>query len=50
MYAGFADRLKSEISNLAPQFTEIKVIAPYDRKIAAWKGASIFSSLSTFTE
>ena len=50
MYTGFADRLKSEISNLANDGTEVKVIAPNNRKIAVWKGASIFSSMSTFTD
>ena len=50
MYAGFAERLKSEISILAPPGAEFKVIAPNNRKFAAWKGASIFGSMSTFTD
>ena len=50
MYAGFAERLKSEISILAPPGAEFKVIAPNNRKFAAWKGASIFGSMCTFTD
>lgn len=48
MYNGMADRLKDEITALAPAGAEIKVIAGADRKFAVWKGASTFASLSTF--
>jgi len=48
MYQGLPDRLKDEIVGLAPAGSEIKVIASADRKFAVWKGASTFSSLSTF--
>merc|ERR1712099_71104 len=48
MYQGLPDRLKDEIVALAPAGAEIKVIASADRKFAVWKGASTFSSLSTF--
>merc|ERR1712079_564610 len=48
MYTGLADRLKSELTQLAPPGAEMKVIASADRKFAVWKGASTFSSLSTF--
>lgn len=48
MYKGLPDRLKDEIVALAPAGAEIKVIASADRKFAVWKGASTFSSLSTF--
>ena len=50
MYAGIADRLQSEISSLAPSDLEVKIIAPDNRKISAWKGGSTFGSLSTFEE
>merc|ERR1712060_969440 len=43
MYEGLPDRLKDEIVALAPAGAEIKVIASAD-----WKGASTFSSLSSF--
>jgi len=49
MYKGLPDRLKDEIVNLSPANSEIKVIASQDRKFAVWKGASTFSSLSTFS-
>ena len=48
MYKGLPDRLKDEIQGLAPAGAEIKVISSADRKFAVWKGASTFSSLSTF--
>jgi len=48
MYKGLPDRLKDEIVGLAPAGAEIKVIASADRKFAVWKGASTFSSLSSF--
>jgi actin-related protein len=48
MIEGLADRLKKEITNLAPSGAEINVIAPTDRKNAVWKGASLLASLSTF--
>jgi len=48
MYEGLPDRLKSEITNLAPPGSEIRVIASSDRKFAVWKGGSTLASLSTF--
>jgi len=48
MYEGLADRLKNEITTLAPGGAEIRVIASADRKYAVWKGASTLASLSTF--
>lgn len=49
MYTGLADRLKSEITKLAPAGANVKVIASADRKYAVWKGASTLASLSTFS-
>ena len=48
MYEGIADRLKSEITALAPPSSEIRIVASPDRKYAVWKGASTLASLSTF--
>lgn len=48
MYTGLPDRLKNEITALAPAGAEIRVIAAADRKYAVWKGASTLASLSTF--
>jgi actin len=48
MYEGIADRIKSEISALAPDGSQIRVVATADRKYAVWKGASTLASLSTF--
>lgn len=48
MYEGMSDRVKSEITALAPPSSEIRIIATPDRKYAVWKGASTLASLSTF--
>ena len=48
MYEGIADRLKTELTALAPAGSEIRIVAAPDRKYAVWKGASTLASLSTF--
>ena len=48
MYEGIADRLKTELTALAPPGSEIRIVATPDRKYAVWKGASTLASLSTF--
>jgi actin-related protein len=50
MYPGFAERLKKEITTLAPSTTPVKIIAPPERKYSVWIGGSILASLSTFQE
>ena len=49
MFRGFAGRLTSEISKLAPAATKIDVVAPAgkDRLHAPWIGGSILTGLST---
>ena len=48
MFKGLPDRLKNEITSLAPAGAEIRVIASADRKYAVWKGAAKLASLSDF--
>ena len=48
MYEGISDRLKSELTALAPPGCEIRLVASPDRKFSVWKGASTLASLSTF--
>ena len=48
MYEGIADRIKSELTDLAPPGAEVRIIASPDRKFSVWKGASTLASLSTF--
>ena len=48
MYEGIADRVKSELTTLAPPGSEVRIVATPDRKYAVWKGASTLASLSTF--
>lgn len=46
-YPGFANRMRKEITALAPSGTEIKIIAPTERKFLSWVGGSMLASLST---
>jgi actin-related protein len=48
MFKGMDDRMQKEIVALALPGYKIKVIAPPERKILAWIGGSVLSSLSTF--
>merc|ERR1711953_1333119 len=48
MFPGIADRMKKEITALAPNTMKIKIIAPPERKYSVWIGGSILASLSTF--
>ena len=48
MYPGLAERLQSEITIMAPEGIEIKVIAQPSRKYDVWKGASTLCSISSF--
>lgn len=44
------ERVRKEISALAPPTTKVKVIAPPEREHSSWIGGSIFASLSTFQQ
>ena len=48
MFPGIAERLKREISLLAPSSIRVNIIKPDERKITSWIGGSILASLSTF--
>ena len=48
MFPGIADRIHKEFFTLAP--SQIKIIAPPERKYSVWIGGSILASLSTFQE
>ena len=48
LFSGIAERFQKEVKNLAPESMTIKVIAPPNRDIIAWKGAAIMAGLSTF--
>lgn len=48
MFPGFCDRLLREITALAPAAMRVKVIAPPERKYAAWIGGSILAAMSSF--
>jgi len=50
MFPGIADRITKELSGLAPENMEVKVIAPPERKYGVWIGGSILASLSTFQD
>ncbi|CAI6364850.1 unnamed protein product [Macrosiphum euphorbiae] len=48
MFPGIADRMRKEITALAPSTMKIKIIAPPERKYSVWIGGSILASLPTF--
>lgn len=50
MFPGLADRLKHELGGMVPRGTEVKVVAPPERKLLVWIGASVFTSLSSFKQ
>ncbi|XP_065892980.1 actin, cytoplasmic-like [Dysidea avara] len=50
MLLGIADRMRKEITALAPPTMKIKIIAPPERKYSVWIGGSILASLSTFQQ
>lgn len=50
MFPGFGDRMKKELTALAPELTAIKVIAPPERKFSVWMGGSIMASLPSFEQ
>ncbi|XP_065926205.1 actin-like [Magallana gigas] len=50
LYPGFADRIRKEITALAPSTMNINIIAPPERKYASWMGGSVIGSLSTFQQ
>ena len=48
MFPGFAERLKKEVSQLAPCGIEVNVVTPADHCWSAWDGGSILASMPTF--
>ena len=46
LFPGFADRLRTEISALAPPTTQVKVIDPPEREYSAWLGGSTLANSS----
>ena len=50
MFRGIVDRLRNEISALAPDGTKVKIVAPRERQHSAWIGGSVLASLSTYRQ
>ena len=50
MFPGIGERMRKELSSLAPPNTTIKIIAPPERKYSVWIGGSILASLSNFQQ
>jgi actin beta/gamma 1 len=48
MFPGIPERLRKEVTALAPSTMKIHVVVPPERKFSVWIGGSIPSSLSTF--
>ena len=50
MFPGLKERLHKELTDLVPDSTEVKIIAPPERRYSVWIGGSILSSLKTFNK
>nr|CDS30597.1 actin [Hymenolepis microstoma] len=48
MFNGMAERLKKDISDMAPSSMNVRIIAQPERKYCVWIGGSIMGSLSSF--
>jgi actin-related protein len=48
MFPGFPDRLKKEITELAPPTLNVNVVAIPERKYSVWLGGSLMASLQSF--
>uniref|UniRef100_A0A7I5EAB9 Actin n=1 Tax=Haemonchus contortus TaxID=6289 RepID=A0A7I5EAB9_HAECO len=48
MFPGINDRMKKDLTSLAPSTMRIKIMAPPERKYSVWIGGSVLASLSTF--
>ncbi|KAI0043944.1 actin 2 [Auriscalpium vulgare] len=48
MFPGIRDRMKKELTALAPANMRVTVVAPPERKYSVWIGGSILASLGTF--
>merc|ERR1719210_2119591 len=50
MYKGLKERIKKEMTQLAPASVRVRIVAPEERKYSVWIGGSILSSLSSFSD
>lgn len=50
MFTGMTDRIQKELTLLASDSTEIRVIGPPERIYSAWIGGSIWASMSTVNQ
>ncbi|KAK4264796.1 hypothetical protein QN277_025926 [Acacia crassicarpa] len=50
MFRGIDDRMREEITSLAPGIMKIKVVAPPERKYSVWIGGSYLASHSAFQQ
>ncbi|XP_069468266.1 actin-related protein T2-like [Ambystoma mexicanum] len=50
LFPGLDERILKEIQQLAPSGIPVRIIAPSDRKVSTWVGASIITSLTSFKQ
>ncbi|KJH47493.1 Actin, partial [Dictyocaulus viviparus] len=48
MFPGITDRMRKEITSLAPSMMKVKIKAPPERKYSVWIGGSALASLPSF--
>lgn len=50
LQSGFVARLRREVGDVAPSGVKTNVLRLFDPKMAAWRGGSMLSGLSTFRD
>jgi actin-related protein len=50
MFAGFSERLTRELTRLASSETNVRVIAPAERRYSAWMGGSVLAAMTSFED
>lgn len=50
MYPGITERMTKELNAITPSGTNVRVVAPPERKYSVWIGGSILTSLNTFQQ
>jgi actin beta/gamma 1 len=48
MFPGISERLTQHLKAMCPTNTQVRVVAPPERKYSVWIGGSILASLNTF--
>ncbi|CAH8587565.1 unnamed protein product [Dicrocoelium dendriticum] len=50
MFEGFPERMKKELSAMAPKTVKVNILSTPERKYSVWIGGAVLASLSSFNE